>query len=219
MQIFIHNDPLDKYYNMMKGQFLNFIPKGPNSVLDIGCGSGRLGESLRKEGKASNIIGVEIFRPAAQYAEKTYDHVYVGNIESMELDFYEQFDFIVCGDIIEHLVDPWRFLGRINHWLKKDGIVLCTLPNIRFWLILYEIIFLGVWRYRDDGILDKTHLRFFTNKTAKEIFNDNNFDIIHTEIIIDGWKKKTMNIVTGKMFKEFLGKQILYVFKKKGECL
>src|ERR1700751_1320663 len=93
------------YYVRFKWWMLPHIKDGPNAVMDLGCASGVMGEKLLKAGKAAEVQGVEIFEGAAEEASKHYKKVYVGDIEEMELDFEEQFDFAICGDILEHLKD------------------------------------------------------------------------------------------------------------------
>src|SRR4051812_44159454 len=97
---------------------MHLIPDGPNRVLDLGCGSGGVGRSLLQRGKASEVYGVEIFQAAASEAEKTYKQVHVGDIEEMELPYNHFFDVIVCGDVLEHLKNPDKVVGRARSWLK-----------------------------------------------------------------------------------------------------
>jgi 2-polyprenyl-3-methyl-5-hydroxy-6-metoxy-1,4-benzoquinol methylase len=204
----------DEYYNMEKIRMVPFFPYGPNIILDIGCANGRLGQKLHDLNKASELIGVEIFPQAADEAAKYYDKVYCGDIESLTLPYKEYFDFVICGDILEHLRNPWTILDRIRGWLKPNGILISSIPNIRFWRIIKDLMFFGKWDYVEAGILDNTHLRFFARDTFQKMQEKANFEIIHSQMIIHGKKKNFFNTITFSILEEFLGSQILTVSKK-----
>lgn len=98
----------------------------------------------------------------------------------MSFDFKKYFDYIICADILEHLSDPWVILNKIHKWLKDDGKIIVTLPNIRNYRILKDLVFLGKWEYKESGILDKTHLRFFTKSSFSKALSRADFEIIHS---------------------------------------
>ena len=202
------------YYNVEKDILYPYIPEGPNIILDIGCGSGMLGRNLLKLNKAESLIGVEIYKPAAIKAEKYYNKVYNQDIEQLNLEYHNYFDFIICGDILEHLKDPWIILKKIRNWLKRQGNIIITIPNIRYWYILKELMLKGIWKYSDAGILDKTHLRFFTRRTINQIIREEKYILIISKMIIHGKKKNVLNKLTYRFFEEFLGSQILVIAKK-----
>jgi O-antigen biosynthesis protein len=206
---FINKD--DQYYNLEKTRIAALIRPGPNTIMDLGCATGRLGRRLRENHKANYLVGVEIFPEAAKEASKVYDAMHSGDIEFLDLDYKEFFDYVICGDILEHLRDPWKTIERIRRWLKKEGVLICSLPNVRYWSVLRDLIFFGDWHYEDAGILDKTHLRFFTKRTLLKALKDAQFDIIECRMIIHGPKKNIMNRLTLGLGEEFLGSQILVV--------
>lgn len=202
------------YYNVEKSIIYPLIPEGPHKILDLGCGTGRLGKKLLELNKAKTVIGVEIFKDAAQEAEKNYERVYHGDIEKIDLNYDKYFDFVICGDILEHLKDPWTVLKRIYKWLKINGFIIVVIPNIRYWRIIMELLFKAKWDYADSGILDKTHLRFFTSRTFIKMLETENFKIYYHEMIIYGRKKRLCNTLTFSRFKDFLGSQTLIKAQK-----
>lgn len=208
-------DKNDNYYNMEKIRIANLVQRGPNKILDIGCASGRLGRRLKEMNKAEELMGIEIYQPAADEASKYYDKVYRDDVESLILPYKEYFDYVICGDILEHLRDPWTLLDRIRGWLKPNGILISSIPNIRYWRILKDLIILGRWDYTEAGILDKTHLRFFTRRTYIEMLIISNFTITYKEMWLNSKKKKLLNRCTLGIFEEFLGSQIMVVAKKR----
>ena len=102
------------YYNLRRENIVSLIPKGVHSVLDIGCGSGKLGEQLLAQGRAKEMIGVEIVPAAARAAAAIYTRVIEGDIECTDLAYSQHFDYIVCADVLEHLADPWKLVSGLN---------------------------------------------------------------------------------------------------------
>ena len=201
------------YYSKLKREFLPVIKEGPNVVLDLGCGTGRMGQALLEMNKASEIIGVELNREPAEEAEKSYDVVYKNNIEHLSLPYVNYFDYVLCGDILEHLVDPWLMLARINVMLKKNGELICSIPNIRYWKIIRDLVMKGRWKYADAGILDSTHLRFFTKSSFIEMLHNANYKVTWLHMSIHGTKRIANNI-TFNMLSEFLATQIMISARK-----
>jgi 2-polyprenyl-3-methyl-5-hydroxy-6-metoxy-1,4-benzoquinol methylase len=191
-----------------------FVEDGPNVVLDLGCATGKFGSYLIENGKASILEGVEIYRPAAEEAAITYRRVHVGDIEQLSLSYDTEFDYVICGDILEHLKDPYHLLRRILHWLRPGGAVLVCLPNIRNYSILYDLAVCGEWRYVSAGILDLTHLRFFTRKSCTRMLESAGFTIAHQQMIVEGSRKQFFRRMTLGMFDEFLASQIFVCGKK-----
>jgi len=154
----------------------------PNArlVLDVGCSTGKLGESIKVK-YGAYVVGIELSEEMADIAKTCLDKVLVGSVSSIllenQLDGYS-FDTIIFGDILEHLVDPWETLKASNRYLKEEGYVIASIPNVRFIGTIINILFKGQWPHRERGIHDKTHLRFFTLKSIKEMFLDAGYEII-----------------------------------------
>lgn len=204
----------DQYYNFVKSWMISYIPEGPNAILDLGCATGLLGRKLNELKKSAELVGVEIFKDAADEAAKHYDKVYCGDIEDLPLSYEEHFDFVICGDILEHLRDPRATLVKIHRWLKHDGIILVSIPNIRYWRILSDLILCDEFEYKDAGILDITHLRFYTKKSFIKNLKRHRFAIIHDEMGISGRRYKLLNKLTFSLFEGFLGSQIRVIATK-----
>jgi O-antigen biosynthesis protein len=164
-------------------------------VLDVGCATGNLAEVLA--GRGCRVTGIEIDPEAARQAEKHCERVIVGDVESLDLDAEldeEDFDVIVCGDVLEHLKDPLQTLRRLKPFLHTEGYVIASIPNIAHGSVRLALM-QGRFRYRSLGLLDDTHLRFFTRETVEQLFKDAGFliaelrhttrGIFDTEIEID----------------------------------
>jgi 2-polyprenyl-3-methyl-5-hydroxy-6-metoxy-1,4-benzoquinol methylase len=205
----------DVYYNRDRPSIQGLVKKGPNRILDLGCGAGAVGKRLLEQGKATELVGVELFEDAAAEAAQSYHKVFTGDIETLELPYSEHFDYVICGDILEHLKDPYSVVRRIGGWLKPDGQFICSVPNVRYWPVLTNLIFRGAWEYRDAGVMDRTHLRFFTRRSSFAMLNDAGFEVIQNRMLIFGRKFQLLNAVTFGLFDEFLGSQTVTLAKKK----
>lgn len=205
----------DDYYVQEKKFLFHLIPDGPNVVMDLGCGAGRVGKGLLESNKAAEIVGVEIFEPAANEALKCYKTVHVGDIENMDLAYDKHFDVVICGDILEHLKDPFKIVERARHWLKDSGRLVCCVPNVRYWRVWSDLVFRGKWEYKSEGIMDQTHLRFYTRRSFKALLKNASFVVQDEEMRIAlGPKQLAVNRVTWGIFEEFLGIQMLFTARK-----
>ncbi|MCL4784238.1 MAG: methyltransferase domain-containing protein [Bryobacterales bacterium] len=150
---------------------LRYVP--PKSrVLDIGCATGRRGAWLR-EHLGCRVVGVEFNPEMAEIARSRCDGVHLANLEELpELPEADaSFDVLIFGDVLEHLRNPEQVLRYLQRYLSRDGRVLISLPNFLFLFVRIKVV-LGLFRYTEYGILDKTHLRFFTKDTAGELVRD-----------------------------------------------
>jgi len=142
------------------------LPRG-GAVLDVGCASGGLLDRLRDH--AGRRVGLEISEAAAREAALVADDVVNRSIEDEDLDFPPAtFDIVVCGDVLEHLASPDVALVRITRWLAPGGAVVISVPNIANWQSRLRLL-RGTWRYESCGIWDRTHLRFFTLETLRQL--------------------------------------------------
>jgi 2-polyprenyl-3-methyl-5-hydroxy-6-metoxy-1,4-benzoquinol methylase len=166
------------YYNYERKEMLEFIPGHARTVLDVGCGAGAFGLALEKT-RDAEVWGVEINEEAARSAREKLHRVLTGDVGGMMVELPDEyFDCVVFNDVLEHLVDPYSVLLAMKSKLRKDGIIVCSLPNIRYYKQLRELLVEKQWQYKDAGILDRTHLRFFTEKSMTDMFRNLDFEIL-----------------------------------------
>lgn len=213
-----HNTAEAIYYNRDRPSIVALVKPGPNVILDLGCGSGAVGRKLMETGKASEMIGVEIFPTAAEEASRHYAKVHCGDIEEMSLPYGQRFDYVLCGDILEHLKNPYSVVARIPGWLKDDGRFICSVPNVRHWRVLRDVIVRGEWEYREAGIMDRTHLRFFTRRSCYRMLEDAGFTVERHRMLITGRRYIALNAVTFGLFREFFGSQIVALAAKRAHA-
>ncbi|MBF0153292.1 MAG: class I SAM-dependent methyltransferase [Magnetococcales bacterium] len=153
------------------------IPEWAQRVLDVGCGAGLLGKTLKERG-VKHVVGVELDPAAAQMARQHLDAVYTGDVASMPLELSPgEFDTMVFADVLEHLVDPTATLMRLKPFLAPHGVIITSIPNVRYYAMLNHVVE-GNWTYAESGILDRTHLRFFTIREMVNMLKAAGFNLI-----------------------------------------
>ncbi len=199
----------EAYYSQSRPEMRSRIPPGVASVLDVGCGAGSFGAALRKDHPDWRICGVELFEDEAARAREHYTEVWAGDVHII-LDQIQgrEFDLIVFNDLLEHLVDPGRALVQCRTLLARGGHVLASIPNMRFWPALSDLVFKGDWRYRDAGVMDSTHLRFFTKRSMIRMFENSGYRVDSIDGInqtwIVSWRWRIMNLVLGRTLEDCL---------------
>ena len=170
-------------YTGQRDDILELVPYGAKKVLDIGCSVGVLGQ-LIKQKNAAEVVGIEVDAQMAKIAEQKLDNVIIGDIQKIKLDDFllpNYFNCIIFADILEHLRDPWSILKKCEKFLANDGIIIASIPNVRHLHTIINLVFKGYWPYRERGIHDKTHLRFFALKNIKELFQHAGLRIVKLE--------------------------------------
>jgi len=194
-------------------QILNSI-RNQSKVLDIGCAEGYLSKKIALKG--CEVVGIELDTEAALKAEKYCKEVIIGNIESIKLNekYLNYFDYIILADVLEHLQDPLKILNKFNRYLKDDGYIIISVPNIANWRIRFKLL-MGNFDYKKFGILDEEHLRFFTEKTAKRLVRDAGFVICNFGLTVGDLNRlaKLFHSV-GLIWPNFMAYQFFIVARK-----
>lgn len=160
------------YYDNERSEILPHLPASCDRILDIGCGEGRVAASIVRERDVTWTGGVELIPEAAAQAETRLDRVWTGAIEDADLEAEippGSLNLILCLDVLEHLVDPWAVVSRLSPLLAPGGRLIVSVPNIRHWRFIRNLLLKGDFHYTDAGLLDRTHLRFFVRETAEAL--------------------------------------------------
>ena len=167
------------YVDDVRQEVLDLVPSGARSVLDIGCGAGGFGRGLRLRDPSTRIVGLEAVPESAQRArDNGYDRVVEGYFPERAALLEEDFDLIVLNDVLEHMVDPWSALAATKPLLRAGGHVVASIPNIRYFPVVLDLVRRDQWTYTDWGVLDRTHLRFFTATTMRQMFEGAGLEVV-----------------------------------------
>jgi SAM-dependent methyltransferase len=163
------------YGGVVNAAVLAKIPTDARAILDVGCGDGGLGRTL-KERAPCRVVGVTFAAAEAAQARAVIDAVVQADIDSADFTELGTFDAIVCSHVLEHLKDPGAVLRRLRPHLAPNGTLVVALPNPLLWR--QRLAFLaGRFRYTDGGIMDDTHLRFFDWETARQLIENAGFAV------------------------------------------
>jgi 2-polyprenyl-3-methyl-5-hydroxy-6-metoxy-1,4-benzoquinol methylase len=166
--------PTTDYYQGSRPEIARLLPQKYTKVLEIGCGEGGFAANLEE----CVVWGIEPVLKVAELAQQKLDKVLIGTYESVYNELPDEFfDVVVCNDVIEHMVDPDSFFESIKSKLQPNGCLIGSIPNVRYVWNLYDLLIKKDWEYINCGILDRTHLKFFTEKSLKRIFVKHNFTI------------------------------------------
>jgi len=206
------------YFTETRWDLIEFVGGTGNRVLEIGCGAGNTGAALKRLGKAAEVVGIEREPRVAQLAAQKLDRVLAISIEDEALSLpHEYFDCIIAGDVLEHLQNPWAAVGRLRFCLKPGGCFIASVPNIRYWRVLRDLVFAGRWEYGPSGILDRTHLRFFTRRTLASLFDPAHLAVERIVPRFEFWprsRSRLCNRLTWGLFEEFLACQYIIVARR-----
>lgn len=157
--------PPADYFSHARPEMLRFVPTDRGRVLELGCASGAFGGAL-KHRQPTEVWGVEPDAEAARSAAARLDRVLHGRLEARlgELPT-RHFDCVVCNDVLEHLDDPDATLRALIRVMAPNAVLVGSVPNVRYFPVLLDLVWNADWRYAEDGVLDRTHRRFFTRKS------------------------------------------------------
>lgn len=172
----MNQTPVHEFHNP---DLLKIIPPGLDSVIEVGCSSGALAYQYINLNPNCKYTGLEIDADYAELASR-YCKTIVGDIESFDEEFYAEHSSAKCwifGDTLEHFRDPWAVLRKIRAVIPENGCVAACIPNAQHWSLQARLA-IGDWRYEKSGLLDKTHLRWFTRQTILELFQFSGFEVV-----------------------------------------
>jgi len=165
------------YYETERPEMLELIPEGSSKTIEFGCANGIFSQGVKKKFRTESW-GVDIDKESVERANNVLDKVILGEaFGALEKLPENYFDLVVCNDFLEHIVDPINFLKALRPYVTKSAILICSLPNVRYWKNVSELLFEKDWRYREEGILDSTHLRFFTKKSMVRMLEESGLTI------------------------------------------
>lgn len=193
-----------KYFSETRHELQKFYPPC-DKLLDVGCGRGVFSKEIKGIHKCV-VHGVEYDQESAKEASIHLDKVYVGDITTLMPEIQNRFyDVIGCNDILEHLYDPYTLLQSLKDKMISNGVLIASIPNFLFIGSFLRIVLKRDFQYSHEGILDFTHVRFFTKKSVIRMFHEAGYEIISLHGINESRNKfwKLFNFITLKYFDDF----------------
>jgi 2-polyprenyl-3-methyl-5-hydroxy-6-metoxy-1,4-benzoquinol methylase len=165
-------------YTGSRSDVVGMLARTPGRLLDIGCSNGALARYFTDAGVET--WGIELDPTFGAQAAEVLTHVLVGDAQTMTarlVGTHEQFDAVICADVLEHTFDPWSIMRDVRRLIAPEGEVIVSLPNVRFFTTFIWLGLRGRWRYEDRGVHDRTHVRWFTDRNARDMFSDAGFEV------------------------------------------
>ena len=159
-------------HSVVNRDLLALMPQGARRVVEVGCMHGALAQAYRAQNPAVHYTGVDIDPAYADVAAGVCDRALAGDVELFDTHTFDSLfpsDCWVFGDCLEHLRDPWRVVAGIRERIDADGCLVACIPNAQHWSVQMRLA-TGLFRYEDSGLLDRTHVRWFTRVTMIEMF-------------------------------------------------
>ena len=185
-------------------------------ILEVGCGTGATGALALSEGCCGRYVGVELFETAAAEAREVLSDVITGNVETLEFDWQPAaFDALIMSEVLEHLVEPGEVLKNLARFIRPGGMLLASSPNISHWRVVRELI-MGRFQLADQGVFDRTHLRWFTPNSFADMAEAAGFDVEEIgPVTAFSPRTEMISRLTGGRFDHLFMTQIAMIARKR----
>lgn len=213
----IYDEKPATYFANARNDIVAMLKTGQDAaILELGCGAGGTGRAAMAAGKAGRYVGLELNEEAAAIAAEALTDVVVGDVQCVDLAPYRgQFDALIVSEVLEHLTDPWDTLQRLTTCLRPGAQVFASSPNISYWKVVWNLI-LGRFRYQEAGVMDKTHLRWFTPESFRQLFESAGVEVETIRPMREpGWKGRFFNALTRDRFAHLFMAQMLVIGRRK----
>ena len=171
---------LGVYHDSRRKELPAMLARPPRRVLDIGCATGSTGMMIKEQWPGTYVAGIELNKRAAEKASERIDLVISEKLEDIDLEAAgiapDSIDTVILADVLEHMYDPWSTLLRLHPYLTDDAQVLVSIPNVRNLNLLGQIVN-GHFPYANEGLLDITHIRFFTLQEMEKMLRETGYEV------------------------------------------
>lgn len=207
------------YHQLVRSDVFALMPARMGRVLDLGGGTGATSAALKEAGQADEVVLVDL---VADNPHPLVDKAYSGDLEDPELlagilQEAGPFDTVLCLDVLEHLVDPWSVIERLHAGLSDGGSIVISLPNVRNYQLVLPLVLRGRFELTDAGIMDRTHMRWFTKHSAIRLATSSGLHLEEVQGKLKAGRKiRLINAVSFGLLKGFLDLQYLIRVKNLG---
>ncbi len=175
----MYDTKTESYFGHARADIVELVRKyKPTSVLEIGAGTGATLAELKRSQVVQVAVGIEPHARLAACNTDLVDEFYTCSVEEAGVQLgSRQFDCIILADVLEHLVDPWSALMQLSRLLSPTGVVVASIPNVGHYSVVFDLVLKQRFRYVQEGLLDRTHLRFFCPDDMLEMFRSTGYAI------------------------------------------
>ena len=177
------------YQHHFNPALLEVLAHPPRTLLDVGCASGLLCHAVKARNPGCRTIGIEPNEATAKLASQNLDQVLCGKFEDFNLESegiaLGSVDTVVAADVLEHMYDPWHVMTGLKPYLSKDAQIVLSIPNTRNLALMKELLDDGRWTYAEKGLLDITHIRFFTLREIDTFLAQTGYRLEHVNYFLD----------------------------------
>jgi trans-aconitate methyltransferase len=166
----------ESYYTHARPEVLRLVPSDVRQVVDVGCAAGALGASIKQTFPDTEVRGIEIVAEQALRAKQVLDDAVAMGADDPMPAHWPAPDCVIFADVLEHLVDPWSVLRLWRQRVQPGAWLIVSLPNVTHVSIAADLL-QGRWKYADEGLLDRTHLRFFSRQGALDLIQQADFRV------------------------------------------
>ena len=212
----IYDSKPDSYFANARNDIVQILTTGADAaILELGCGAGGTGRAALAAGKARRYVGLELNPTAAAAASQHLSEVLVGDVEALDLaPLHGAFDALIISEVLEHLTDPWTTLGRLAECLKPGGHVYASSPNIAHWSVIRGLL-AGRFEYAEKGVMDRTHLRWFTPDSYRDLFRSAGLEVLSVRPVTPlRSRSRVVDRLTGGRLRHLLFTQIMVVARR-----
>jgi SAM-dependent methyltransferase len=201
-----------EYFAHVRLEIVPYLPQRCEAAFEVGCAEGATLRFLKDTGRAKWIGGIELIASAGHAARPHLDWFQLGDIEASDIKLpNRRVDLLLLLDVLEHLVDPWATLSRLRrNLLAPGGVVVIVLPNVRNWRVVGSLVFRGKWSYSETGVLDRTHLRFFTQTSGVELLRQAGLKNVRATPLLPARAAKAHSAIRFLRLDGFLSSQVLF---------
>jgi 2-polyprenyl-3-methyl-5-hydroxy-6-metoxy-1,4-benzoquinol methylase len=213
----MESEGMDKlsYHGHTRREILPYLPKRFAKVVDVGGSAGGTLSAIHQLMPSAKTVCVDTDDESLEIARGAGHETIRCDLNREIPDTFSDADVVLFLDILEHLVDPWAVLSAIVTKLRPGASVIVSLPNVRYWNVSLDLVLCGRWTLQDAGILDRTHLRFFTRTTGAALVQGGGLSLQEViPKIASGRRFRMLNNITLGMFKDFLSPQNIYIAVK-----